>query len=542
MSLVIRHSSFVIRTTLPRISVRNPPLPCQNRHPMLLRERCLTLATLLLALGLRVAWLGLKPAHFDEGVNGWFVDEITRRGFYAYDPTNFHGPLHFYLLFVAQTLLGRAEWVLRLPLALIGTANVALVFAFRRHLGPAACQLAALAMAISPGAVFYARSAIHETELVFFLMLAAWGLAGLLVDGATYSGAPADSRAPAGGAAPRWAAVLGLTGAVLTKETYVLHFAAFAVGTLVVAWRKGGRLALRPWSWREAAPPAVAGLALLLFFYSGGFLHWAALPGLWLTFAPWLHTGTAGLSGHEKEWWYWLQLLGRYEWPALLGLLATPFIAWHGRAFATRGLAIASLLTLGIYSAIAYKTPWCLVALLWPWQLFFGRAVVHAWRTWDRGLAGGAAGVTLACSLALTVPLNFRRFTEETEPYVYVQTRDDMRKVLDPLRALVARDPLQIHLTGHIVMAEIHPLPWLLGDFTHLHFPDIESLPETLDAPFLLIDEALAPDIEPELRHAYFRTPLRLRGQSDGQALLYLRVAEFRDQFPTRLPEFVPAP
>ena len=32
------------------------------------------------ALILRVLWLGMKPPHFDEGVNGWFVDQMTKQG------------------------------------------------------------------------------------------------------------------------------------------------------------------------------------------------------------------------------------------------------------------------------------------------------------------------------------------------------------------------------------------------------------------------------------------------------------------------------
>ena len=51
----------------------------------------------------------MKPPHFDEGVNGWFVDQMTQTGFYHYDPTNYHGPFHFYVLFLAQTLLGQAH-------------------------------------------------------------------------------------------------------------------------------------------------------------------------------------------------------------------------------------------------------------------------------------------------------------------------------------------------------------------------------------------------------------------------------------------------
>jgi hypothetical protein len=42
---------------------------------------------LALAAVLRIALLDIKPPHFDEGVNGWFVDQMTRNGFFRYDPT-----------------------------------------------------------------------------------------------------------------------------------------------------------------------------------------------------------------------------------------------------------------------------------------------------------------------------------------------------------------------------------------------------------------------------------------------------------------------
>jgi hypothetical protein len=173
--------------------------------------------------------------------------------------------------------------------------------------------------------------------------------------------------------------------------------------------------------------------------------------------------------------------------------------------------------------------------------LLFGVAVVRIARELDRWIAALLASATLAVSLGLTLDLNFRKYADEEEPYVYVQTTRDIDKLLHPLRALVARDPLQRHLIGHVVMAEIHPLPWVLGDFTHVDFPEFDELPETLDAAFLLIDELLAEEIEPRLRAAYFRDPIRLRGQSDHAALLYLRAETFRDFFPQRAPEFVPA-
>src|ERR1700694_3130762 len=81
---------------------------------------------LIVALGalLRFFLLQIKPPHFDEGINGWFVDQMVKNGFYRYDPTNYHGPLHFYILLVCQTLLGRTVWALRLPVVLASIFSV----------------------------------------------------------------------------------------------------------------------------------------------------------------------------------------------------------------------------------------------------------------------------------------------------------------------------------------------------------------------------------------------------------------------------------
>ncbi|HSP45375.1 MAG TPA: hypothetical protein VLO30_05235, partial [Chthoniobacterales bacterium] len=104
---------------------------------------------------LRFFLLGIKPPHFDEGINGWFVDQMVKNGFYRYDPTNYHGPLHFYILFVCQTLLGRNLWAIRLPVVLASIFSIHLTLKFEPFVGRNVSRLAALAMAVSPGFVFY---------------------------------------------------------------------------------------------------------------------------------------------------------------------------------------------------------------------------------------------------------------------------------------------------------------------------------------------------------------------------------------------------
>src|SRR5256886_447224 len=231
-----------------------------------------------LAAFLRFLLLGLKPPHFDEGVNGWFVDQIIRTGFFHYDPTNYHGPLHFYVLFLSQTLFGRNLWALRLPIVLVSSAAVYLVLLFDRFIGHRASRLAALAMTVSPAAVFYGRYAIHESWLVLFLLLTVFGIAGLWRFGTRRY---------------LWSISAGLTGMILTKETYILHLAAFVLAAPPlwllekVSSPSDSSRAPQQWSWRDLFSVIVASIAAIVFFYSGAFLDFQSLHGLYQTFGAW---------------------------------------------------------------------------------------------------------------------------------------------------------------------------------------------------------------------------------------------------------------
>src|SRR5256885_10995701 len=160
-----------------------------------------------LAAALRILFLGIKPPHFDEGINGWFVDQMVKEGFYRYDPTNYHGPLHFYILFLSQTLFGRNLYALRLPVFLASLGAVWLALKYDRAIPRSIARIAALAMALSPGFVFYGRYSIHEAWLLLFSMMFIFGLLGLWREGKLnfffFSG-------------------MGVTGMVLTQKSILI--------------------------------------------------------------------------------------------------------------------------------------------------------------------------------------------------------------------------------------------------------------------------------------------------------------------------------
>ena len=485
----------------------------------------------LLAFALRIAWLEIRPPHFDEGVNGWFVDQMTRTGYFHYDPGNFHGPLHFYALFVSLTLLGREVWALRLPVVIASTLGVVAMLAFRRYLPARACRLAALAMAISPGCVYFGRDAIHESWLLLFLLMTVWGIAGLWRDG---------------GRRELWATAMGVTGMILTKETYALHCAtlALAVPALLALEMVSPSAALRFGGWklgsRDLDRAIITSVVLIFFFYTGALLDWSSLPGLVLTFAKWMHTGTGGASGHEKNWHYFLELIARYEWPALLGLGAVAGLAIKGTCRFTRYLAIYGCGTLTAYSIIAYKTPWCAIVLIWPFFFLFGMAVHRLLDVLDRWTIAVMTALVFGYSFAASWSLNFRHFADEEEPYVYVQTLPDIHKLLDPLKALTARDPTGYFITGNLLTVDHHPLVWLLGDYPNIEMGSPEEEPASWDAAFLMIDESESGRAEESLTQNYFKESIQLRGSASESNVLYLNTAQFGFYFPGREPDFVP--
>jgi uncharacterized protein (TIGR03663 family) len=492
---------------------------------------------LALAAGLRITMLDIKPAHFDEGVNGWFADQMTRTGYFRYDPTNYHGPLHFYAVFLAQTLFGRNLWALRLPAVVASLLAVWSLLRFREYFGAFAARLAALAMAVSPAYIFYGRYSIHESWLVFFSSLFLWGLLGLWEKG--------ERRF-------LFTLLMAAAGMILTKETYVIHIGSFALALLVLSlWQK--LLPSRPpmpfahqlWTSGDFVSGAALAVLAIVFFYSGTFLDFRALGGVLETFAAWFHTGVEA-GGHEKSAYqigpinyYWVALMARYEWPAVLGLALC--IRYIGPSDARlRYIAIYGCGVLFAYSLIPYKTPWCVISILWPFYLILGSetlakpqpvsAFVHA-------ISRTVLAVSLASSVFFSVRLNFFRFASQSEAYVYVQTFPEIETLTKPLLDMAKRDPRYYHMHGQILLESYYPLPWILGDFTQIGYYKKDDPPEAYDADFAVAEVNYQDKLESGLVGEYYKRTFRLR-DSQEECVAYFRKRTFDEWFKGAPPLF----
>jgi len=241
---------------------------------------------------------------------------------------------------------------------------------------------------------------------------------------------------------------------------------------------------VKPWlpDRRAARPSLGSSLVVLLgtwFLLFSSFLRNLRGPlDSFAAFRPWFEEAVA--SGHEKPAAYFVrEVLWRYE-PAMLIVGAIGL----GIAVVTRrriGIQLAAwtLIMLGGYSAIPYKTPWLALNFLLPLGLLGGWGLGQLWQLCRR-LEGRRRGVALAglataFSVLVTLqlerawPVVFREYDLDSHALVYSQTRRSalslMRELEGYLDALDGEPP-----AIEVVATEYWPLPFYFRNHEKANF------------------------------------------------------------------------
>ena len=496
-----------------------------------LRSSFWMFVTLIGAMFLRLYHLDIKPVHFDEGINGHFVNTIWREGFYRYDPTNFHGPLYFYILALAEKVFGFGIFGFRFATALIQFAVILVVGFHRRFLGRVAIW-AAVIIALSPGFVFYSRYAIHESLFILGQVAFSYGYFSYRAEKSQRS---------------IWWMDLALVILISTKETFFIFIGTWAIAVACdkLFDRYFPRFANEPEE-RLSAPEAsiwvsiaLVSLILITALFTGFFLYMHGVLDFFTALAVWTKTGQ-GHSGHEKPLLYYIDLLRKYEGPALIGLIASPVLCF----FANRQLRILLLVGVGTffaYSLIPYKTPWLILNLLWPLSIAAGAVIsrtmpaLKIWRGVRSGLAIATVG-TLLFSGREMWRLNFKDFASKDEPYVYVQSSLDFKRAVDTIFIHIAKYPEDQNMRLLSLNRDPWPLPWLL-----MRLPNA-VWSKAVDTNFAAADVVLSDVedkalIESRLTGTYYVMPFQIRDSyQDGQA--YFAQDKFKGDVPIGTPEF----
>ena len=504
-------------------------------------NRLVDLALLLAvagALALRLPNLDTRPLHNDEAVNAVKVTELWQQGKYAYDPDEYHGPTLHYFSLPFLWLAGPknpdqlSDSTLRLVTVAFGAGLILLLLLFADGLGRTATIWAAVFTAISPAMVFYSRYFIHEMLLVFFSALT-------LGAGWRYW----QTRLV------RWAVVAGVGVGFMfaTKETFVLSLAAMlAALVLMLLWQRPPRSVLAEiragGHVRNLGFAVLAALAVWLVLFTSGFTHWSGLADSIRTYLPWLKRA-GGHSPHIHPWHFYFERLAWFHparspvWSEALILAFAAvgaFVSLFRRASPRtspspdlqppsptlgaeegerrgsdrqpehlqretgfrefsplpRFLTLYTIFLTLLYTAISYKTPWCLLGFFHGLILLAGigvEAVLSAIRVRVARRFVLVVLVLLAVQLAAQAVRAANGFSaDRRNPYVYAQTARDVLSLVQKVEDVAAVNDARRDTVVKVVApgSDYWPLPWYLRRLRHIGWFD--TLPDDPYAPLVI--------------------------------------------------------
>jgi uncharacterized protein (TIGR03663 family) len=490
----------------------------------------MSLLFLLCAALSRFLGLNNKPIHFDESINMWFVQRIWEEGFFTYDPTNYHGPLMFYLIQFVQLFTGfdflSTRWVATifsfLSLVILWFAPVAQRKAFR---------WAAVFLLLSPAMAFYGRSGIHESTFVFFQVLGFLSFHFLVAR---------EFRKF------WWTFVASLLGMMALKETFVVLILAVIPAVLMVWFFEARRLKIKKWCQdlsvsfqeREVYLPLLAMLLVFIGIYSGFGAHPKGLLDFFVALMPWLKTGVQG-SGHEKEFFHWIKLMSWNEYGILVGFFAAlPFVKKNKWI---RFYFVFTFFLWLIYSLIPYKTPWCIISILWPFAIVAGFGMdewmqkLVSWKKLPIHVLFYFALVILFCGESLRMyEILYQNPINMNHPYVYVNSTYQMKEFIEKTQALIKVNPLLREQTLQIGTEESWPLPIVFHRFYSLSYFKVKDRVEP-EALIYMIDQQDQAAIEIKLKElnqtAFYQVfSLEVR-QNRAPILVYLKKNYFKNKF-----------
>ncbi len=470
------------------------------------------LVILLLTVLSRFYYLANKPVHFDEGINGWFVLQMKINGFYKYDPTNYHGPLYFYLVRLFTAIWGHSVEVLRSVSSLFSVLAV-MVFSFGLLRSRSIRWSMMFFLFFSPAFLFYGRSGIHEMSFVFFQLIFALGMLRW------YENSDGTSLA---------LLLAGLVGMATLKETFVLTLASWGVGlifagpSVIRQYFNFGKIK-SAWAHRLTYLVVILLTSFVLLF-TGFMRNPVGLFDFVKAFLPWMKTGV-GETGHNKEFLYWVKVLAEAE-PLVLFGVGMAFVGLFTKDARLRMVSAFSLFQLFVYSWIPYKTVWCILSLVWGFYFVLALYAekILARRDWQGYVFGSIVMVGTLGSLRSDWRSVYSDPLDLTHPYFYVNSTYDMKALQDVIMQVAKDHPNLLTESVQIGMKEQWPFPWVFRSFkTHWDICADRAIP---GAWFYFCDTNGEANVESQLTEPYMKILIILRQQREI-SVVYLKKSLF---------------
>jgi uncharacterized protein (TIGR03663 family) len=449
---------------------------------------CAASAVLIVAVALRAWRLDVRPMHGDEAVHAYKFGQLLEENYYRYDPQEFHGPtLNYFTLIPArlsgkQTYASLTESTLRVVPVFFGLLLVVMPLLLAGGLGRPAALVAAAITAISPAFVFYSRYYIQEMLLACFTF-------GVISAGYKY----ARSRKLI------WVLLAGVFVGLChaTKETCIIAFGSMLLALfLMILIHRRSSVSETGLPSRIKLTHLVAAIVLAFcvsaVFFSSFFQNASGVLDSLRTYATYF--SRAGSNQHHiHPWYYYLETLlysrsatGPPWTEASVVILAAVGIIL---VVARKGLggfdcrlldflALYTVIMLVVYSAIPYKTPWCLLSFYHGMILLAAVGIVAILNLLGRVLTRVIVAVIF---LTVAMDLGLQAFLASTicyadldNPYVYAQPTDDVLKIAARIERVSDAYPSRREMPVFVVCpdGDYWPLPWYLRSFKNVGWWD----------------------------------------------------------------------
>jgi uncharacterized protein (TIGR03663 family) len=424
----------------------------------------------------RLEALSHRPMHADEAVQGFRSGALLEQHILKYDPGEYHGPTLAWSTLIPALLRGEKtldriqETTLRIVPVCFGLGMLLLLLLLTEGMGREWVLAAEIWTAFSAPLVYYSRTYIHESLLIFFSF-------GAIACGYRYWKASTWT----------WAAVFGtfIGWMHATKETCVLIWAAalaaLACNLLYSIFNQGPKsISDKNTRFGHVLIAAAAAACVSILLYSSFFRYSDGIADSLRSFFIYIKRSSAR-TAHEHPWNYYLRMMvfwhvpGKPVWTELPVVLLACIGGIH--AFRrqkktnrdvglSRFLVFYTIILCFLYSILPYKTPWCALGFYHGLVLLAATGTIVLWRgrksIYSKASAGILTVLVFAVSLRNSIFINERYDSDPSNPWAYASTSPDVGRIYAAVERVIrfSTDPEKIRI--HIIVAkhEYWPLPW----------------------------------------------------------------------------------